>query len=197
MSIYHDGQRALQDQFDTRSMADKLYEKLVRDSLNPKQKACIEASDMFFLATVDDQGRPSCTYRGGDPGFVRAVDDRTLALPNYDGDGKYLSWGNVLKNPNVGLLFIDFMKSHRLRIHGIASIAENDPLLPECPEAQFIVRIKVREVFGNCQRYVHKYQLVERSPYVPRGGCTTPVPDWKKQSDLRDALPANDPARKA
>ena len=102
MSIYHDGQRKLQDQFDTRRLADRLEDKLVKPALNPKQKAFIESADMFFLATADEQGQPSCSYRGGDPGFVRCVDDRTLALPNYDGDGMYVSWGNGLKNPNVG-----------------------------------------------------------------------------------------------
>lgn len=200
--MYHDGHRRLQEQFDTVRLADKLQEKLVRDTLNPKQKAFIESADMFFLATADEQGRPSCSYRGGDPGpagggFVRCIDDRTLALPNYDGDGMYISWGNVLKNPNVGLLFIDFMKGWRLRIHGVATISQNDPLLAEYPESQFIVRIAVREAFGNCPRYIHKYQLVERSSYVPRKGCETPVPEWKKQADMKDALPKNDPARDA
>jgi len=121
-SMYHNGQRRLQDDFDTRRLTDKLQEKIVRDTLNPKQKAFIENSDMFFLATSDPAGRPSCSYRGGDPGFVRAVDDKTLILPNYDGDGMYVSWGNVLQNPNVGLLFIDFMKGHRVRVRGVAEI---------------------------------------------------------------------------
>ncbi len=120
--MYHNGQRRLQDDFDTRRLTDKLQEKIVRDTLNPKQKAFIENSDMFFLATSDTAGRPSCSYRGGDPGFVRAVDDKTLILPNYDGDGMYVSWGNVLQNPNVGLLFIDFMKGHRVRVRGVAEI---------------------------------------------------------------------------
>src|SRR6185503_13593495 len=138
--MYHDGQRQLQDQFDTRRMADQL-ENSKKDVLNPKQKAFIESADMFFLATADDSGRPTCTYRGGDPGFVRCVDDRTLAIPNYDGNGMYLSWGNAAVNPNVGLLFIDFMKGWRLRVHGSATIDRSDPLLAECPGAQFIVRI--------------------------------------------------------
>jgi predicted pyridoxine 5'-phosphate oxidase superfamily flavin-nucleotide-binding protein len=193
--MYHDGQRQLQDHFDTRRLADSLESTGVMDTLNPKQKAFIESADMFFLATADEHGRPSCTYRGGEPGFVRCVDDRTLAIPNYDGNGMYVSWGNVVTNPNVGLLFIDFMKGWRLRIHGAALISHDDPLLADCPEAQFIVRITVREAFGNCPRYIHKYQLVERSSYVPRKGRTTPVPDWKKQPDVRDVLPKDDPAR--
>jgi predicted pyridoxine 5'-phosphate oxidase superfamily flavin-nucleotide-binding protein len=195
-NCFHDGQRQLQAQFDTRRLADHCVAKLVRDVINPKQKAFIESADMFFLATADAGAVPTCSYKGGDPGFVRVLDDaRTLALPNYDGDGKYLSWGNVLKNPAVAMLFIDFMKAWRLRIHGAASIDTNDPLLAEYPEAQFIVRITVREVFGNCPRYVHKYQLVERSPYVPRTGQPTPVPDWKKQPDWNQVLSPKDPAR--
>ena len=192
--MYHDGQRRLQDQFDTRRMADQL-EGSKKDVLNLKQKAFIESADMFFLATADAQGRPTCTYRGGDPGFVRCIDDRTLAIPNYDGNGMYLSWGNAAVNPNVGLLFIDFMKGWRLRIHGSATIDRNDPLLAEYPGAQFIVRIAVREAFGNCPRYIHKYQLVERSSYVPRAGCETPIPDWKRRPEMKDTLPKDDPAR--
>jgi predicted pyridoxine 5'-phosphate oxidase superfamily flavin-nucleotide-binding protein len=194
-SMYHQGQRQLQDQFDTRRLADKMQEKIVRDTLNPKQKAFIESADMFFLATADAQGRPSCSYRGGDSGFVRAIDDKTIVLPNYDGDGMYVSWGNVLQNPNIGMLFIDFMKGWRLRVHGVAELRHDDPLLASYPEAQFMARITVREVFGNCPRYIHKYQLVERSSYVPRKGCATPIPDWKKQADVREVLAKNDPAR--
>jgi predicted pyridoxine 5'-phosphate oxidase superfamily flavin-nucleotide-binding protein len=187
--MYHPGHRQLQDLFDCRRLADHMQAKLVKDTLNAKQKAFIESADMFFLATADAEGRPTCSYRGGDPGFVRVIDDRTLVLPNFDGDGMYLSWGNVIANPNVGMLFIDFMKGWRLRIHGVASISRDDPLLANYSEAQFIVRITVREAFGNCPRYIHKYQLVERSSYVPRAGRATPIPDWKKQPDIQDVLP--------
>lgn len=192
---FHDGQRSLQERFDTARLADHCAAKLTRPELNPKQAAFVESADMFFLATVDDRGRPTCSYKGGDPGFVRVIDPHTLAIPNYDGDGKYLSWGNVLKNPAVALLFIDFMKGWRLRVHGSASIAFDDPLQPTWPGAQFVVRVAVEEVFGNCPRYIHKYQLVERSAYVPRPDVATPVPDWKKLPDMRAVLPATDPAR--
>jgi predicted pyridoxine 5'-phosphate oxidase superfamily flavin-nucleotide-binding protein len=192
---FHDGNRILQDRFDTRNLADYCYAKLVRDRVNPKQRAFIESADMFFLATADDKGQPTCSYKGGDPGFVRVVDDRTLAIPNYDGDGKYLSWGNVLKNPNVGMIFIDFQRAWRLRVHGIATIDPADPLLADSPGAQFIVRVGIREIFGNCPRYIHKYQLVERNTFVPRAGQATPIPDWKKQPDWNAVLPKNDPAR--
>jgi hypothetical protein len=192
---YHAGQRQLQEQFDTIRLADMMREKGTKDFLNSKQKAFIESADMFFLATADEHGQPTCTYRGGDPGFVHAIDDRTIVLPNYDGNGMYLSWGNVLKNPSIGLLFIDFMKGWRLRIHGEATISGDDPLMQNFPEAQFIVRIVVREAFGNCPRYIHKYQLVERCAFVPHADRVTLIPDWKKQPEMRDVLPKNDPAR--
>jgi len=195
--IYHDGNRTLQDRFDTRRLADRLEERIVRDLIDDASKRFIESRDMFFLATVDDQGRPTCSYKGGDPGFVRVVDEHTIAFPNYDGNGMYRSMGNLLVNANVGILFLDLERGRRMRFDGVASIDEHDPLLAEYPEAQFIVRVRAREVFPNCPRYIHKYQLVERSTFVPHAGCETPIPEWKRQDWAHDALPANDPARTA
>jgi predicted pyridoxine 5'-phosphate oxidase superfamily flavin-nucleotide-binding protein len=197
--IYHQGNRALQDRFDTRRLADLLEERTVHDVITDGDRDFMEARDMFFIATADEEGRTNCSYKGGEPGFVRVVDEHTIAFPNYDGNGMYLSMGNLLKNPNVGLLFIDFENQHRMRLNGTASIDEHDPLMREYPEAQFIVRVRAREVFPNCPRYIHKYQLVERSTYVPKEACETPVPDWKRgvaQFD-KELLPKGDPARRA
>ena len=192
---YHDGHRLLQDQFDTRRLADRIDERLVDDVIDSDDKAFIEDLDMFFLATSDEQGHPNCSYKGGEPGFVRVLDEHTVAFPNYDGNGMYLSAGNVLINPNVGMLFIDFEKGRRLRINGVASIDEHDELMEHYTEAQFVVRVRAREVFPNCPRYIHKYRLVERSRFVPKVSCPTPVPDWKRSAWAKDVLPANDPAR--
>jgi predicted pyridoxine 5'-phosphate oxidase superfamily flavin-nucleotide-binding protein len=150
---------------------------------------------MFFLATADEEGRPNCSYKGGDPGFVQVVDEHNVAFPNYDGNGMYLSMGNLIKNPNVGMLFIDFEHGRRMRLNGVASVDPNDPLHAAYPEAQFIVRVRAREVFPNCPRYIHRYELVERSRFVPKAGCATPVPGWKKARWAADAIPAKDPAR--
>jgi len=193
--LYHDGNRALQDRFDTRRLADRIAEKIVHDVIAPHEAAFIESRDMFFIATADQEGRPNCSYKGGDPGFVRVVDERTLAFPNYDGNGMYLSMGNVLKNPNVGLLFIDFERGRRMRVNGLASIDENDELMAEYPEAQFVVRVAVREVLPNCPRYIHRYRKVDASEFVPRAGCDTPVPSWKRSDWARDVLPEHDRAR--
>jgi uncharacterized protein len=195
MSVYHDGNRSWQDRFDTRRLADRLVERTVRATIDADDREFIEARDMFFLATADEHGFPQCSYKGGDPGFVRVLDESTIAFPCYDGNGMFLSMGNVLANPHVGLLFVDFERPSRLRLNGVASIDVDDPLVAEYERAQFVVRVHATHVFPNCPRYIHKLELVERSRFVPREACEPPVPDWKRREWARDVLPAGDPAR--
>jgi uncharacterized protein len=195
MALYHEGSRRLQDRFDTRRLADRIDERLVRDTIDDDDRAFIEARDMFFIATADEEGRPQCSYKGGAPGFVRVLDERTIAFPIYDGNGMYLSVGNTLVNPHVGLLFVDFEGRKRMRLNGIASIDDADPLLAEYPEAQLVVRVRATEVFPNCPRYIHEYRLVQRSRFVPDEECETPVPRWKREEWSRNSLPKGDPAR--
>jgi predicted pyridoxine 5'-phosphate oxidase superfamily flavin-nucleotide-binding protein len=194
MSNYNEGSRHLQDRFDTRRLADRIEERIVRATIDDDDRAFIEGCDMFFIATADASGRPQCSYKGGDPGFVRVLDERTIAFPVYDGNGMYLSAGNTLVNPHVGLLFIDFERRRRLRLNGIASVAERDPLLDVYPEAQLVVRVRATEVFPNCPRYIHEYRLVQRSRFVPREECETPVPAWKTREWASDVLAGDDPA---
>jgi uncharacterized protein len=196
-SAYQVGARALQDRFDTRRLADRLEEKfLSRAVIDDEGRAFIQRMDMFFLATADREGRPQCSYKGGDPGFVQVLDERTIAFPNYDGNGMYLSIGNVLENPYVGLLFIDFTSARptRLRLNGIASIDESDELIDQYPGAQFIVRVCATQVFPNCPRYIHRMALIERSRFVPRNDRETPIPEWKRADWACDVLPHDDPA---
>jgi uncharacterized protein len=192
--VYSDASRRLQDRFDTRRLADRIEDRIVRDHIDDDDRAFIEARDMFFLATADAEGKPQCSYKGGDPGFVRVLDERTIAFPSYDGNGMYLSVGNALVNPQVGLLFIDFEGRKRLRLNGTASVAQDDPLLSEYPEAQMIVRVRASEVFPNCPRYIHEYRLVNRSRFVPKTECETPMPRWKQSEWAHDVLPSGDPA---
>lgn len=194
-SGFHDGSRSLQDRFDTRALADRIDGLLVGDTISDGDRAFIEERDMFFLATADGQGRPTCSYKGGEPGFVRVLDPQTLAFPSYDGNGMYFSCGNVLVNPNVGMLFIDFELGHRMRLEGVASIDFDDPLRGDYPECQFVVRVQARKVYPNCPRYIHRYELVRRSRFVPRSECLTPVPEWKRSDWAIDVLPERDPAR--
>jgi uncharacterized protein len=194
---YNHASRELQDRFDTRRLADRLSERyLSRAVIGPEDRAFIERMDMFFLATADSQGRPQCSYKGGDPGFVRVLDEQTVAFPNYDGNGMYLSMGNLIENPQVGMLFIDFVSQRpsRLRLSGLASVDEADPLVEHYPGAQFVVRVRATQVFPNCPRYIHRMELIERSRFVPRAGSEPPVPSWKRSDWACDVLPAGDPA---
>jgi len=190
---YHAAQRAFQDRFDTRRLADRLAES-TRDFIIPDHKTFIESRDMFFIATASADGWPECSYKGGEPGFVRVLDGHTIAFPLYEGNGMYLSSGNVATNPKVGLLFINFENGTRLRVSGEARISAEDPLRGTYPGAQMVVRVRVREIFPNCRRYVHRYQLVERSPFIPDARGEAPVPDWKLDPWFDGTLPANDRA---
>ncbi len=192
---FHHGSRSLQKQFDTTALADRIDGLLVSDTISDHDRAFIEARDLFFLATADEHGRPTCSYKGGDPGFVKVLDEHTIAFPSYDGNGMFLSLGNVLVNPEVGLLFLDLEQGNRMRFEGTASIAPGDPLLADYPEAQLVVRVRARAVYPNCPRYLHRYELVERSRFVPHVDAPTPVPEWKRMDWAVDALPADDPAR--
>src|SRR5579871_462095 len=192
--LYGESHRQLQRRFDTERLADRIEERLFREHVTDDDRAFIERVDMLFLATADAHGRPNCSYKGVDPGFVRVIDPRTLVFPNYDGNGMYLSMGNVLVNPSIGLLFIDFANQKRLRVNGVARIVPADSVDPPYPEAQFIVQVSVQQVFPNCPRYIHKQQQIEPSQFVPRPSVRTPVPGWKRMEWARDVLPGGDPA---
>jgi predicted pyridoxine 5'-phosphate oxidase superfamily flavin-nucleotide-binding protein len=192
--LYHDGNRKLQDQFDSRRIADRLEEVTLHDKFMPHDVQMIENAEMFFLATADAEGRPDVSYKGGLPGFVRVVSEGTLAFPHYDGNGMFKSLGNVLVNPNVGLLFIDFERPNRMRVQGVASVSADDPLLAEFPGAQLIIRVKAERIFPNCPRYIHRMQLVEHSVYAPDAQHEPPEPDWKHMPVFKEHLPKEGPA---
>ena len=186
---YSNGSRTLQDRFDTRRLADRQAEAKARDAFTDADRDFIQTRDMFFLASVDTAGQPTCSYKGGDPGFVTVADATTLLFPSYDGNGMYLSAGNVHETGRVGLLFLDFDRSRRLRVEGRAELVFDREVTDRYPECQFVVRIRVTAIFPNCPRYMHRYTLVERSAFVPRAGVETPVPDWKRADWARDVLP--------
>jgi len=191
-SMYHEGMRTLQDQRDSRRIADRLEETIVHSIFTQSDKTFIQECAMVFVATSDSNGYPDCSYKGGLPGFVRVIDDHTIALPDYDGNGMYRSWGNVLVNPHIGLLFIDFEKQNRLRVNGTATIGDQDELRNEFPGSVFIIRVKAEKIFPACPRYIHKMQMIELSEYAPKANYTPPIPDWKKFENFRDALPERD-----
>jgi predicted pyridoxine 5'-phosphate oxidase superfamily flavin-nucleotide-binding protein len=184
--LYHDGNRKLQDEFESRRIADRLEEKLTRVALTEGDKAFVESSMFFFLATADAEGRPDCSFKGGAPGFVRATGPAELAFPDYDGNGMFKSLGNVIANPAVGLLFIDMgLKPRRLRINGTASVSRDDPLIERFAGAQLLVRVAIRAIFPNCPRYIVTPGAEEPSVYAPRKGHAPPEPTWKGFDDFK------------
>ncbi len=192
-AIYHEGMRRLQDRYDTRRLADRLDERLGRSAFTAEDRDFIESRPLFFLASADAQGRPDCSYKGGAPGFVRVTADDELAFPSYDGNGMYRSLGNLIVNPAVGLLFIDFESPRRLRVNGLASISDDDPLQRDFAGAQLVVRVRAGRIFPNCPRYIHRSTGAEVSPYTPRHGYTPPQPKWKAMPMFADVLPPVSP----
>jgi uncharacterized protein len=189
---YHAGSRELQDRFDSRRLADRLAQLLARKAFSAEDKGFVESCSMFFLATADAHGQPDCSYKGGLPGFVRVTDASELAFPSYDGNGMFRSLGNVLVNPRVGLLFIDFEQPRRLRVNGTASLRLDDELMAAYPGSQAIVRVRAEHIFPNCPRYIHRLQLLAPSVYVPAAGHAPPVPAWKNQPAFQEVLPRRD-----
>ena len=193
--IYGDSHRELQDTFETRKLADRLEEIIVAEEISDEDKAFIESRPMFFLSTIDQNGQPSVSYKGGAPGFVKVVDKTTIAFPSYDGNGMFYSMGNIQQTSKAGLLFIDFETPHRVRFHGEASISKDDPLISEFNEAELVVRIKLTKMWVNCPRYIHKYELKELSHYVPGQKEKTPLAGWKRVDLMQDVLPPKDQGR--
>jgi hypothetical protein len=198
MSImYHDGNRQLQDRFDSRRISDRLEEKLTRTAFNDDDKAFIEAAAYFFLASADARGRPDCSFKGGMPGFVRVTGPSELAFPDYDGNGMFKSLGNLLVNPNIGLLFIALHdKPKRLRVNGTAVVSDADPLLKETVGAQLIVRVSACAIFPNCPRYIPTMQMAGPSIYTPQPKCETPEPSWKTFDSFKDVVHPRQPTFK-
>lgn len=195
--LYGPRQRALQDRFDTRRVADAVEAIALRTEFGELEKGFIESRDMFWLSSVNEDGWPTVSYKGGDPGFVRVLDANTLAFPSYDGNGMFYSLGNIAGNARVGLLFLDLERPHRIRVQGRAAVSDDAALLATFPEAQLVVTVTVTQLWQNCPRYVHRYQKVQASKYVPRAGCPTPLAGWKRIDALQEALPASDQGRAA
>jgi len=192
---YSNEHRALQEKFGTTKMADRIAELASHVEFNDDAKGFIEHSEMFFLTTINDKGEPTVSYKGGDIGFVKVLDSKTLIFPSYDGNGMFLSMGNIKGNANIGLLFISFEMPHRIRVQGTASISQESTLLEHYKEADFVVTVKLSELWQNCPRYIPKYEKVRNSRYVPRAECETPLAEWKRVDLLQDVLPPADLAK--
>ena len=190
--LYGDEHRTLQDQFQSRPMADRIEQIALKTEIGDEERAFIESRDFFFLSTVNQQGQPTVSYKGGNPGFVKVADANTLLFPSYDGNGMYLSMGNIAANTQVGFLFIDFERPFRLRAQGTAELSNAPDLLAHYKEAELVVRVTVSELWMNCPRYIHRFQRVKSSRYVPQAESDTPVCEWKRVDAVQDVLRANE-----
>ncbi len=194
-ALYRDTQRALQDKFATRKLADTVSQVIVHDTLTDEDKAFIQSRDFFFLSTVNAEGWPTVSHKGGAQGIVTALDDKTLVFPSYDGNGMFLSMGNIAASQRIGMLFIDFETPHRTRVQATASLSEDADLLARFPGAQLVVKARVEQIFVNCPRYIHRMSRVETSRYVPNAQGKAPLPAWKRIDAIQEVLPAGDQGR--
>ncbi|WP_347310587.1 pyridoxamine 5'-phosphate oxidase family protein [Defluviimonas sp. SAOS-178_SWC] len=186
--LYHDGNRSLQDQFDTRRLADCMEKVILRQAFREDDRAFIEGAEFFFLATADPEGRPDCSFKGGAPGFVRVTGPDELVFPDFDGNGMFKSLGNIRANPNVGLLFIAMGENpRRLRVNGTATVSRDDPEMRRFVGAQLLIRVRARAIFPNCPRYIPGSE--GPSEYIPRAGEAPVEPAWKGYEEFRDAVP--------
>lgn len=190
--LYGENHRALQMAFDTRALADRIESITTKPEIDDMGKAFIESRDMFFLSTIDHKGRPTVSYKGGQTGFVKVLDATTLVFPSYDGNGMFLSMGNISGNPEIGMLFIDFERPFRLRLHGRAEVIVSGDEVKQFKEAEMVVKVSVHETFMNCTRYVHRYQKLEASRYAPGVEAETPFCEWKRIDLLQDVMRKDD-----
>jgi len=196
-AFYTDSQRAMQDAFETRPLADRMELGIIAPELDDHQADFIASREFFYLATVNNQGEPTVSYKGGGVGHVTVVDRSTLAFPIYDGNGMFLSAGNMADTGKVGMLFMDFVTPQRVRVQGDATVHAHDALLDSYPGAILICRVAITQAFVNCARYIAKYKKVEDSPYVPDADGNQPLPSWKRIDVLQDVLSPADQTRAA
>lgn len=193
--FYGDSQRRLQDAFDTRRLADAHQLSIVADGIDDDRKGFIESRDFFFLSTVDTNGWPTVSYKGGPTGVVHVEDEHTIVFPSYDGNGMFLSMGNVEASSKIGLLFIDFETPNRLRLHANATVHTDDLAMERFPGAQLIVRGRVENTFVNCARYIHPHARRRSSEYVPDMDGAQPYPAWKRIDLIQPFLSEADQGR--
>ncbi len=189
-TLYAKEHITLQEEFESRGMADLIDQGIAHETLTEDDKAFIASRDMFFLSSVDPEGMPTVSYKGGPVGVVSIIDDTTIGFPGYDGNGMFYSAGNIAGQGKVGLLFIDFETPHRLRVQGTATYHRAHPLMRYYPESQYFITVAISRIWQNCPRYVHRYKKLETSYYVPGECKTTPMASWKRIDVVQDVIKA-------
>lgn len=185
--FFHEAQRALQEQMETRRIADRIESTRRHCVFNDSDRQVIGAAQFFFLASVAPDGQPDCSVKCGPPGFVRLVGDGSLVFPDYDGNGMFRSLGNIEAHPAVALLFIEFGGDKRkLRLHGRARVSRAPEWLRLFPGAQLAVEVTAVDIFPNCPRYLPTVTAWEPSEFVAALGKRIIEPAWKSKPDLAE-----------
>lgn len=190
--LYSKQHRDLQKDFETEQLADAVHSNTLSTEIGEEHRGFIESRDMFFLTTIDHRGFPTCSYKGGNPGLLKIINSKILAFPSYDGNGMYLSMGNISNNSQVGLLLIDFETPNRFRIHGHASIRRDKEAMEMFVGAEMVVFVEIIEIFVNCARYIHRYKRVASAKHVPQENQSAALPHWKRIGGLQEVLPDRD-----
>ena len=158
---FHPGEQAAQQRWETADLWDSArQERLLWDHIPEAFHSRLEAAPFFFLATSAPDGRCDCSFKGGGPGLIRILDGRRFAFPDFDGNGAFMSLGNILLNPQVGCLFIDFNDGGRLRVNGRASVHESGPVAALFPAHKRVVLVDIEQVVPNCPQHVPRLQAV-------------------------------------
>ena len=190
--LYGKGQRTFQERFGTQKLADRIEDIAVRDEFDDESSAFIESRDFFFLSTIDENNRTTVSYKGGDIGLVKILYIKTAIFPSYNGNGMFLSMGNILNNAEIGLLFMCFEKPHRIRVQCKAELSDDEKFKNFFPGSELVVKCTLHELWQNCPRYIHRYKRITQSRYTPDADGNSPLAEWKRIDLLEDVLPQND-----
>ena len=159
------GERMLQDRLGVRERADQFYDRQVLDHLNVRMREFIAVQEWMFLATSDARGACDSSLRSGPPGFVVVLGEEMLAWPEYRGNGVMASRGNIVENPHVGLLFVDFVHEQiGLHVNARAHLVDDADLRAEHPwlpvdcvpgrRPDQWVSAEVEEAYIHCSKHV-------------------------------------------
>ena len=175
--IHIRGEYVLQEKYGTQKKAEAFYKKQMLDHLNDEMMQFASKQEIAIISTSDAEGNCDTSFRGGSPGFIRILDEKTLIYPEYMGNGVLASLGNMYENPHIGLLLIDFFESQvGLHINGSVEVLENDMLSSylsiskeeqqkwiekENSKCKWWVKVTVDEAYIHCSKHIPYLQKVE------------------------------------
>ncbi|GGF07514.1 pyridoxamine 5'-phosphate oxidase family protein [Stappia taiwanensis] len=144
---------------------------MLRPTISMSLARFIEAQPFFFIATASAEGHCDASFRGreytaaGAPlPALRVLDETRLVFPDYTGNGLFNSLGNILVNPHIGMLFVDFERQRRARVNGTAAIQRaNDAIQDIWPQARAAVVVTVEQAYGNCPARIPRLTMIEDS----------------------------------